>query len=84
MSPWCVQIGDILSLPLFRNFEATAITLVRSERLSAEDKVALGTIKRFGEQGLQKKTRDSLKTFEKGSPRNYSAYRGETLLDAWR
>jgi hypothetical protein len=44
------QIGDILSLPLFRNFEATAITLVRSERLSAEDKVALGTIKRFGEQ----------------------------------
>ena len=36
---------------MFRKFEGTALVLVRSDRLTAEDKVALGTIKRFGECG---------------------------------
>jgi hypothetical protein len=41
-------IGDLLSTPAFQKFESAATVLVRSEALSADDKVALGTIKRYG------------------------------------
>jgi len=41
-------IGDILGRPEFQTFDAAASTLTRSEFLSAEDRVALGTIKRYG------------------------------------
>ena len=41
-------IGDILSRPEFQTFETAATTLTRSEYLNAEDRVALGTIKRYG------------------------------------
>lgn len=42
------KIGDILSDKPFTNFDTLMNTLVRSQELSAEDKVYLGTIKRYG------------------------------------
>lgn len=45
------QVAEILSTDPFVKFEKTATTLVRSENLTAEDKVALGTIKRYGTHG---------------------------------
>lgn len=41
-------IGDMLSTPSFQKFESAATVLVRSDAISADDKVALGTIKRYG------------------------------------
>jgi len=40
------KIGDILSEKPFTNFDSLMNVLVRSQELSAEDKVYLGTIKR--------------------------------------
>lgn len=42
------KIGDILSNSIFQTFENAATILVRSDALSSEDKIALGTIKRYG------------------------------------
>eukprot|EP01038_Epipyxis_sp_PR26KG_P014479 gene14479-19436_t len=42
------QIADLLSSNDFVNFESAASVLVRSDGLTAEDKIALGTIKRYG------------------------------------
>ena len=42
------KIGDILSDKPFSNFDALMNILVRSQELSAEDKISLGTIKRYG------------------------------------
>jgi len=41
-------IADILASPPFLKFDEYCQTLVRSEVVSAEDKVSLGTIKRYG------------------------------------
>ena len=41
-------MGKLLSDPLFVQFDKTAGVLVRSDELTADDKVALGTIKRYG------------------------------------
>ena len=41
-------VATILSSKAFVEFDATANVLVRSDSVSAEDKVALGTIKRYG------------------------------------
>lgn len=41
-------IGDILSSDFYQNFENSAGIVVRSDILTAEDKVQLGTIKRYG------------------------------------
>ena len=41
-------MGKLLSDPLFVQFDKTAGVLTRSDALSAEDKIALGTIKRYG------------------------------------
>jgi hypothetical protein len=41
-------IGKLLSAAEFQDFEKAATVLVRSEALSADEKVALGTIKRYG------------------------------------
>jgi hypothetical protein len=41
-------IADILTKKEFENFEQAATTLVRSNLLTPDDKVALGTIKRYG------------------------------------
>ena len=42
------KIGDILSAKPFTNFDTLMNVLVRSQELSAEDKIYLGTIKRYG------------------------------------
>ncbi len=42
------KIGDILSDKPFTNFDTLMNVLVRSQELSAEDKIYLGTIKRYG------------------------------------
>ena len=41
-------IGDLLSSSVFQSFSDDATILTRSDLISAEDKVALGTIKRYG------------------------------------
>ena len=41
-------IGDLLSSSSFQSFSDDATILTRSDLISAEDKVALGTIKRYG------------------------------------
>ena len=47
-----LKVGDILSQDIYRKFDTTATVLVRSDKLTAEDKVALGTIKRFGKKRI--------------------------------
>lgn len=42
------KIAELLSSKPFQAFSDSCQTLVRSEAISAEDKVALGTIKRYG------------------------------------
>eukprot|EP00596_Hydrurales_sp_CCMP1899_P010951 CAMPEP_0119043708 /NCGR_PEP_ID=MMETSP1177-20130426/25092_1 /TAXON_ID=2985 /ORGANISM="Ochromonas sp, Strain CCMP1899" /LENGTH=130 /DNA_ID=CAMNT_0007012407 /DNA_START=289 /DNA_END=678 /DNA_ORIENTATION=- len=46
-SEWQV-IGDLLSTKPYMKFDEMCTTLVRSDNVSAEDKQALGTIKRYG------------------------------------
>jgi hypothetical protein len=41
-------VGEGLQRKEFKNFENSATVLVRCEKLSAEDKTTLGTIRRFG------------------------------------
>mmetsp|Transcript_7987 Transcript_7987/g.13270 ORF Transcript_7987/g.13270 Transcript_7987/m.13270 type:complete len:226 (+) Transcript_7987:33-710(+) len=42
------EIGKLLSAQEFQDFEKAATVLVRSDALTADEKVALGTIKRYG------------------------------------
>lgn len=42
------KVGEVFGGKEFADFEQIATVLVRSEALSQEDKVALGTIKRYG------------------------------------
>jgi hypothetical protein len=42
------KIGDLLSSEPYQTLEGAFLVLVRSEAIPAEDKVTLGTIKRYG------------------------------------
>ena len=43
-----VGIANILNTPAFATLENSFTTLVRSDAISSEDKISLGTIKRYG------------------------------------
>lgn len=42
------EVARIMGSPEYRNFESAATILVRSDELTADEKVSLGTIKRYG------------------------------------